>query len=177
MLTLNAFNFRPTWHRQTEHHQPALCDTQQRDAQHAPFAMDLDSSPPVATGLTPRPPNQPPSPVQLPPRVPASPPARVRRDVRLLRSPPKPGKDGERTRLGRPPPGLGSGRTKPWASANSQTRPLLPATERQAENLAGRRTRKASQDEDITPDGGSAGREGRQFAVANVGNNGRIYLR
>jgi hypothetical protein len=30
---------------------------------------------------------------------------------------------------------------------------------------------------DITPDGGSAGREGRQFTVANVGNNGRIYLR
>ncbi|KAJ4306730.1 Guanine nucleotide exchange factor lte1 [Collariella sp. IMI 366227] len=46
-----------------------------------------------------------------------------------------------------------------------------------AENFAGRRARKASQDEDITPDEGSAGREGRQFAVANVGNNGRIYLR
>ncbi|KAH8820003.1 hypothetical protein F5884DRAFT_658671 [Xylogone sp. PMI_703] len=32
---------------------------------------------------------------------------------------------------------------------------------------------------DITPDGGSggSGREGRQFTVANVGNNGRIYLR
>jgi hypothetical protein len=30
---------------------------------------------------------------------------------------------------------------------------------------------------DITPDGGSAGREGRQFTVANVGINGRIYLR
>ena len=30
---------------------------------------------------------------------------------------------------------------------------------------------------DITPDGSSAGREGRQFTVANVGNNGRIYLR
>ena len=29
----------------------------------------------------------------------------------------------------------------------------------------------------MTPDGGSAGREGRQFTVANVGNNGRIYLR
>lgn len=29
----------------------------------------------------------------------------------------------------------------------------------------------------ITPDGGSAGREGRQFTVAKVGNNGRIYLR
>lgn len=29
----------------------------------------------------------------------------------------------------------------------------------------------------ITPDGGSAGREGRQFTVSKVGNNGRIYLR
>ncbi|ODA82062.1 hypothetical protein RJ55_00567 [Drechmeria coniospora] len=30
---------------------------------------------------------------------------------------------------------------------------------------------------DVAPDGTSAGREGRQFAVSNVGNNGRIYLR
>lgn len=30
---------------------------------------------------------------------------------------------------------------------------------------------------DIAPDGGSAGREGRQFTVAKVGNNGKIYLR
>ncbi|KAL2129313.1 hypothetical protein VTI74DRAFT_7941 [Chaetomium olivicolor] len=142
--------------------------------------MDPDSSsPPVATGLTPRPPHQPPSPTRLPSRVPASPPGRVRRDVRLLRSPPKPGKEGERTRPGRGPPGLGLGKTKPWASAHSQTKPLLPVTERKSheENLAGRRAKKVSQDEDITPDGGSAGREGRQFAVANVGNNGRIYLR
>lgn len=29
----------------------------------------------------------------------------------------------------------------------------------------------------ITPDGGSGSREGRQFTVANVGNNGMIYLR
>lgn len=29
----------------------------------------------------------------------------------------------------------------------------------------------------ITPDGGSAGREGRQFTVAKVGNNGKIFLR
>ncbi|ESZ97328.1 hypothetical protein SBOR_2291 [Sclerotinia borealis F-4128] len=29
----------------------------------------------------------------------------------------------------------------------------------------------------ITPDGGSAGREGRQFTVAKVGNGGKIYLR
>lgn len=47
------------------------------------------------------------------------------------------------------------------------------------ENMKGTR-RKGSKEEakfDITPDGGSAGREGRQFTVANVGNNGRIYLR
>nr|AAQ73639.1 LTE1-like protein [Epichloe festucae] len=30
---------------------------------------------------------------------------------------------------------------------------------------------------EVVPDGRSAGREGRQFTVANVGNNGRIYLR
>jgi hypothetical protein len=30
---------------------------------------------------------------------------------------------------------------------------------------------------DIVPDSTSASREGRQFAVSNVGNNGRIYLR
>ena len=30
---------------------------------------------------------------------------------------------------------------------------------------------------DAAPDGTSGGREGRQFTVANVGNNGRIYLR
>jgi len=29
----------------------------------------------------------------------------------------------------------------------------------------------------ITPDGGSAGREGRQFTVAKVGNNGKIFMR
>lgn len=29
----------------------------------------------------------------------------------------------------------------------------------------------------ITPDGGSAGREGRHFTVAKVGNGGKIYLR
>ncbi|RDA87886.1 hypothetical protein CP532_1727 [Ophiocordyceps camponoti-leonardi (nom. inval.)] len=47
-------------------------------------------------------------------------------------------------------------------------RPLLPVTERRSsEEKTGA----------VAPDGSSAGREGRQFAVANVGNNGRIYLR
>ena len=47
------------------------------------------------------------------------------------------------------------------------------------ENSLNRRAKREAEDVkyDITPDGGSAGREGRQFTVANVGNNGRIYLR
>jgi len=47
------------------------------------------------------------------------------------------------------------------------------------ENSMSRRAKREAEDlkYDITPDGGSAGREGRQFTVANVGNNGRIYLR
>lgn len=47
------------------------------------------------------------------------------------------------------------------------------------ENSVTRRAKREAEDgkHDITPDGGSAAREGRQFTVANVGNNGRIYLR
>lgn len=70
---------------------------------------------------------------------------------------------------------------KPRLSSNQMPRSLLPVTERksQDENRGDMRKRKGSIKEktDIAPDGASAGREGRQFAVANVGNNGRIYLR
>lgn len=58
--------------------------------------------------------------------------------------------------------------------------PLLPLSERkQGQNTPLARARANSELDriDITPDGGSAGREGRRFAVSNVGNNGRIYLR
>ncbi|EAQ86877.1 hypothetical protein CHGG_08130 [Chaetomium globosum CBS 148.51] len=101
----------------------------------------------------------------------------------LIQNPPRPGNDNKRAKSGRAAAGLGLAKTtKLWVSAGSQPKPLLPLTERASheENLAGRRTKKGSRDGDkwdITPDGGSAGREGRQFAVANVGNNGRIYLR
>ncbi|KJR81286.1 RasGEF group protein [Sporothrix schenckii 1099-18] len=70
-------------------------------------------------------------------------------------------------------------RTSPTAIPKS----LLPATERksQEENKIDRLSKKEPVDGgdkwDIAPDGSSAGREGRQFTVANVGNNGRIYLR
>ncbi|KAH6896767.1 hypothetical protein B0T10DRAFT_396133 [Thelonectria olida] len=74
----------------------------------------------------------------------------------------------------------------------TSTRPLVPHSERRSVQPRPFTTRgyrdalttSADTDQsnnisryDITPDGGSAGREGRQFAVANVGNNGRIYLR
>jgi hypothetical protein len=47
------------------------------------------------------------------------------------------------------------------------------------ENSVNRRAQREAEDGkvDVTPDGGSGGREGRQFTVAKVGNNGRIYLR
>ncbi|KAJ5035464.1 uncharacterized protein L3040_007931 [Drepanopeziza brunnea f. sp. 'multigermtubi'] len=47
------------------------------------------------------------------------------------------------------------------------------------ENSLSRRAKREAEDArfEITPDGSSAGREGRQFTVAKVGNNGKIYLR
>lgn len=69
--------------------------------------------------------------------------------------------------------------TRPVPSTKSK--PLLPITERRAFEpkppVTRPRTTSDAEKWDIAPDGHSAGREGRQFAVANVGNNGRIYLR
>ncbi|KAK3371836.1 hypothetical protein B0T24DRAFT_338896 [Lasiosphaeria ovina] len=112
----------------------------------------------------------------------ASHPERSQRDLRLRRSPPKLAKDGDRTPLARWASGAGVAKAKLRALPGALPRSLLPVSERKPndDNPAIRRTNKTSQDDDkwdLTPDGGSAGREGRQFAVANVGNNGRIYLR
>ncbi|KND94015.1 Guanine nucleotide exchange factor LTE1 [Tolypocladium ophioglossoides CBS 100239] len=66
-------------------------------------------------------------------------------------------------------------RTAPTAG-----KPLLPVTERRShEDKNGLRGKRETETDkwDVAPDGSSAGREGRQFTVANVGNNGRIYLR
>lgn len=68
----------------------------------------------------------------------------------------------------------------PVPARTSRTIPLLPLSGRkpgQNAPLARARTNSELERWDITPDGGSAGREGRRFAVSNVGNNGRIYLR
>lgn len=86
------------------------------------------------------------------------------------------------TSIATPLSGFGLGRTRTRAASSTHPRPLLPVSERksQEENVPTRRIKNGSQEEEkweLAPDGGSAGREGRQFAVANVGNNGRIYLR
>ncbi|KAK0748497.1 hypothetical protein B0T21DRAFT_344149 [Apiosordaria backusii] len=135
------------------------------------------SSAPQATGPTTR---------LIP--IPQSPqsPKTAPRDGRFRKTPPRLRKDGERPKTGgrgAAATAIGLARTKLWASSSAaHSKPLLPVTERrsQEENLGGRRAKKGSVDDekwDIVPDGGSAGREGRNFAVANVGNNGRIYLR
>lgn len=67
------------------------------------------------------------------------------------------------------------------AATATVAKPLVPITERRSQedkNLTLRaRSGGSCEKADITPDGGSGGRDGRQFTVANVGNNGRIYLR
>ena len=60
--------------------------------------------------------------------------------------------------------------------------PLVPLTEArqyQHERSASRGAARETESEkwDANPDNASAARDGRQFAVANVGNHGRIYLR
>ncbi|KAI1461258.1 ras GEF [Annulohypoxylon moriforme] len=59
------------------------------------------------------------------------------------------------------------------------SRPLVPAGERRSGGQDGGKAKWESEGDkwNIAPDGGSAGREGRHFTVANVGNNGQIYLR
>lgn len=95
------------------------------------------------------------------------------------------------------PRGLGSSGLKDGSSAPKSTatkwiskaitrgnstneKPLLPLSERRSneEKQHSRDRRETETDKwEVTPDGSSAGREGRQFTVSNVGNNGRIYLR
>ncbi|KAF9874470.1 RasGEF domain-containing protein [Colletotrichum karsti] len=99
------------------------------------------------------------------------------------------------TRFGKPPKsaggkeGSGAITGGKWTSkmrlpGSSTAKPLVPVTEKKSEEWNQSPARRLRADSaaddykfDITPDGGSAGREGRQFTVSNVGNNGRIYLR
>ncbi|RYP42100.1 hypothetical protein DL767_000465 [Monosporascus sp. MG133] len=89
------------------------------------------------------------------------------REPKFRRSPPRPlGHETDKNAKG--------GGTSPVASSKN----LVPAVERKSGGVAtGARKDGEKEKSSITPDGGSAGREGRKFTVANVGNNGRIFLR
>ncbi|KAI4164542.1 MAG: hypothetical protein LQ342_001855 [Letrouitia transgressa] len=70
-------------------------------------------------------------------------------------------------------PSLGQ---RPTQRAGSRGRqPSLRHVKNSTEVLRQRSQKRANQD--VTPDGNSEGRKGRHFTVANVGNNGKIYLR
>ncbi|KAH6606741.1 guanine nucleotide exchange factor [Trichoderma cornu-damae] len=58
-------------------------------------------------------------------------------------------------------------------------RPIVPLTGRKSLDRTLPRGRRDEESDrwDVAPDGASAGRAGRQFTVANVGNNGKLYLR
>ncbi|KAG6008506.1 hypothetical protein E4U21_004346 [Claviceps maximensis] len=63
---------------------------------------------------------------------------------------------------------------------SAASKPLLPLSEsryRSDKRGTASRPNTGTDSVEIAPDGTSAGREGRQFTVSNVGNNGRIYLR
>ncbi|KAK5997252.1 Guanine nucleotide exchange factor LTE1 [Cladobotryum mycophilum] len=97
------------------------------------------------------------------------------KDAKLKRvSPSAGGLDGKDSP---PPPKSAAKMTRKGSTAGQ---PLVPWTERMShdERIVSIGKRDGNSDRwDLAPDGASAGREGRQFTVANVGNNGRIYLR
>ncbi|OIW27225.1 hypothetical protein CONLIGDRAFT_580100 [Coniochaeta ligniaria NRRL 30616] len=147
-------------------------------------ADPLHATPP--TGLPPsrvRQQQQPPQ-REYPGRSPTLRQGRTPKDQKLRRTTPRPVGDSERARDAKreaAPPSR-SATVKLYSPTVTQPKSLLPLAERssQEDKPPYRKSTNAGHHDatlDITPDGGSAGREGRQFAVWNVGNNGRIYLR
>lgn len=69
--------------------------------------------------------------------------------------------------------------TKVMRKASTTGRPIVPLTEQKSlDRTLSREKRDGESDGwDLAPDGTSAGRQGRQFTVANVGNNGKLFLR
>ncbi|KAJ3563623.1 hypothetical protein NPX13_g8132 [Xylaria arbuscula] len=86
-------------------------------------------------------------------------------DVRITRSPPH-GRTAEKSR-----PGVNT--------SVANIKPLLQASERRLGDQGGGKANRSLESEKWSPsvDGSAAGREGRHFTVANVGNNGQIFLR
>lgn len=69
--------------------------------------------------------------------------------------------------------------TKVMRKASTTGRPIVPLTEQKSLDRTLSRGKRDGESDgwDIAPDGASAGRQGRQFTVANVGNNGKLFLR
>lgn len=90
-----------------------------------------------------------------------------------------PRRDTNKTDPARGGGGSGSGSSSGGVSPASSSKHLVPAAGRKSGDVAAANSRKDADGEkgNIAPDGSSAGREGRQFTVAKVGNNGRIFLR
>lgn len=69
--------------------------------------------------------------------------------------------------------------TRVMRKASTTGRPIVPLTEQKSLDRTLSRGKRDGESDgwDIAPDGTSAGRQGRQFTVANVGNNGKLFLR
>lgn len=117
-------------------------------------------------------------------RLPSSARPATRVATQVRRPPPAGARSSADRRVNTPLPLKPAVYTARDLSTGGRQKPLVPLTERRVQEqktllTAGRARARSSTEKkwDITPDGGSAGREGRQFTVSNVGNNGRIYLR
>lgn len=69
--------------------------------------------------------------------------------------------------------------SKVMRKASTTGRPIVPLTEQKSLDRTLSKGKRDGESDgwDVAPDGASAGRQGRQFTVANVGNNGRLFLR
>ncbi|PTB66400.1 guanine nucleotide exchange factor-like protein [Trichoderma citrinoviride] len=69
--------------------------------------------------------------------------------------------------------------TRVMRKPSTTGRPIVPLTEQRSVSRTLSLARRDEEKDrwDVAPDGASAGREGRQFTVANVGNNGKLFLR
>ncbi|KAI0973038.1 hypothetical protein F4678DRAFT_478244 [Xylaria arbuscula] len=80
-----------------------------------------------------------------------------------------------------PPHGWAAEKPRPGVHTSpiTNSKPLLPPSERRLGEQGDSKANKSLESEkwSNSPDGSAVGREGRHFTVANVGNNGQIFLR
>ncbi|KAI8625813.1 ras GEF [Xylariaceae sp. FL1651] len=99
-----------------------------------------------------------------------------------VRGPKSPKALGQGARIRQSPTyGRATDKTRPGVQTSPIVgpRPLIPASERRSGEQDGHKAKRSLNGEkwSTAVDGSPVGREGRHFTVANVGNNGRIFLR